>query len=126
MKVRRSHLTLFFLPMLLNACSRDIQQSDLPGSYRLEFNDGFATLELRPDGTFVQEVRQSNKNVIRTEGRWSFDSRHTRISLAPIYTVTQFNEGSGPHPASMPVERSIGGIEFVSDPDFNLAYRRIN
>lgn len=104
--------------MLVAGCS--VRQSQLPGTYELQFDGGRSVLEIKQDGTFSQEVVA--ERTFRLTGKWTFDGKYLRLS--PGFIVAQNNAGLQQDSVWLPVSRSWGTVDIETDPNFGLSYRK--
>ena len=67
----RSLVALGALILVLPACSLQVAESDVPGVYVAHFKSGTEKLQLRQDGSFVQEVLVGGVET-RNVGTWEY------------------------------------------------------
>ena len=78
---RLRHVCILALCVLSVACSLNVRQEDLYGTYTASYPFGKETLTLNRDGTFVQQVAVNGQAPVTAHGRWEFDSNGSRISF---------------------------------------------
>ena len=58
---------------LLFGCSKPVGPSDIPGVYEATLPTGFETLELKPDGEYVQHFKGKQGVESTVGGKWEFE-----------------------------------------------------
>jgi hypothetical protein len=101
-------------------------QKDILGSYVVRGATwGSAVLELREDGTFVEEATRMDGRKVRLEGRW--EAVGDRISRRPCLLMTRF-EIKEPNPDTGCSTSYYGyGLSHIAldiEPDAGVAYRK--
>jgi hypothetical protein len=96
------------------------------GLYALKAEWGESTLQLRNDGTFVEEAVLKNGDKKRVEGKWEHKS--SSVIREPCLSIT--HEGVAAQNIDVchnPVEKwLLTGVTEISvyDPDYGMAYRK--
>jgi hypothetical protein len=73
---------------LPKATEEKVTPADIVGTWRYpaEFGATTITLELKPDGTFVQTVRHGSGRVQTHQGTWVLEGSHPRLEvLKPVF-----------------------------------------
>jgi YD repeat-containing protein len=120
---------------LFSWCTPHFDRSDLVGVYERKYPSGTERLELREDGTFLQEVilkdPQDSTPVART-GTWTFDEQPQIVRIPgcmPVYGAGGINPTfrTDLSDCALPVERQ--GIFFgpiTLSGDANIALRKVD
>lgn len=120
-------LTVFclLLLILLKGCY-PATPANISGQYVARADWGESVLELRSNGTFVEEARLKNGNKQRTEGTWEyrFENKVAKILRKPCMRIDHLLiEKKDLDYCSQGVDHYItGNIEITVDPDFGFAY----
>jgi hypothetical protein len=101
------------------------KQTDLPGQYVVEGDWGKSVLDLRTDGSFVEEAMLKNGGTKRVEGKWKFMPRFN-VSRAPCLRIDHSGiaEDNWDGCNQSVNGYGIGHVEISLDPDFGVAYRK--
>lgn len=121
----------------LVSCRSAITTGELAGTYHLSGEGGAISLELLPNGDFVEHIRPTSGPVRMQRGRWefssrsiSFDSLWIPVEFAPDYVKkADSNAGNGPkytNPGSWSIkpERWFGKIVLSVFPDSNVKFEK--
>ena len=72
-------LGLFAIP----GCFYAMDNQEVEGSYIAEYEFGTDRLEIKPDGTYTQEIKlKADRTVLRGGGRWKYDEITHRVDRA--------------------------------------------
>jgi len=99
--------------VLVASWSPHFERSDLVGVYVAKYPSGTETLTLKPDGTFLQEVRLKeprHSTPVTRSGYWTWDESRQYLDLHDGMAV---NDGSGE--ISPTFQTGVGGGSFPLD-----------
>lgn len=111
--------------MLLTSCQASKQA--VPGHYYERFDWGEVTLDLRENGTFVEEATLKDGSKKRVEGKWTLVMRDTeqRVERGPCLALGYERLEKEPYSScGQSVQATFGGIEIPLDPDHGYAYAK--
>ena len=81
---------------LLMACSSDMPDSELYGTYVASYQNGTERVTLQKDGTFVQEVRlKGSETVTVNSGTWRRVSPSNRPDIVDLENCWGVGDGFG-------------------------------
>lgn len=127
--IPRWMITIIILLLIVGSVScYFVGRTSLPGRYRAYDEWGEAFLELSADGTSVETYKPKSGKEVQIRGRWSYDKSlgHWRKPCLGL----SHKEGYGGTPYGFCGISAHGyglrGVEIAIDPDFGLAYRKIN
>jgi hypothetical protein len=123
MLVKVIPLAVPLLLMLLTGCH--VTRQEVPGHYYERFGWGEVTLDLRENGTFVEEATLKDGTKRRIEGKWTFAVRNhqSRVERGPCLALGSDGLEKEPFGGCGESVRSIlGTIEIPLDPDHGYAY----
>jgi hypothetical protein len=114
---------LFVLVLYLTGCYSASKES-LPGRYTVKFDWGESTLELRKDGTLIEEATVKGGRKRRVEGKWSFKDRD--ISREPCLKMdhTGLDDELWPYCTDPARRWGPGVVEITLDPDYGFSYQK--
>jgi len=104
---------LVLVALFLIGVSPHFDRSDLVGVYVAKYPSGTETLTLKPDGTFLQEVRLKeprHSTPVTRSGYWTWDESRQYLDLHDGMAV---NDGSGE--ISPTFQTGVGGGSFPLD-----------
>jgi hypothetical protein len=67
------YVVLIVMLVLILACSKRINPSEVAGTYEAHHQNGVETLQLRPDGSYLHEFKSANGTTSDHSGRWKFE-----------------------------------------------------
>jgi hypothetical protein len=127
-----TRLTLLLLPVLLTGCSKAVPDSDLVGSYAVNYRGDTATLSLRTDHTYTHAVLVNGNKVEEQTSTWKTTQSKfgwTDIHLEKFVTAPTYrrNQGDKAEPLTWgpTIERTwLGKIELCFNSDVGYCYAK--
>jgi hypothetical protein len=116
-----------WLLLCLFACSWEVRDSNLAGTYRATTDWGSSTLILKADHTFAQSVTTKAGEARKIEGKWALNTSgpSNLITFLPYLWVSHEKRGERADAGYCSVDRTLfGGVEISADPDYGIAFRR--
>jgi hypothetical protein len=112
------------------ACFRRSRDADIVGTFQANPKWGTSTLVIRSDHTFEQTVSTSSGSFRRVEGRWELHTSTSGDSITfdqKYLSATHDEQGEEVDGAFASVNRGLfGGVEISADPDYGIAFRKVN
>jgi hypothetical protein len=118
-------LVVPLLLVLLTSCQ--VTSQSVPGHYSERFDWGEVTLDLRANGTFVEEATLKDGSQKRVEGKWTFAVRdgESTVERGPCLSLGYERlEKDVYSVCGQSVQSTLGSVEIPLDPDHGYAYRK--
>ena len=119
-------LILALLLILQIGCLAHVDKQDLYGHYEARTRNATATLILKRDMTYQQEVRFDNGDRVEAQGRWKYpsDLDDDKVELFDLYLL-ESDHVRRTHDYAIPVNKSLGIVELEQSPGTGISYRRL-
>jgi hypothetical protein len=127
--IRQRMLALFVLLLSISSAScYFVRPTSLPGRYRAYDDWGEAFLELRADGTTLEIYKPKSGKEVQLPGRWTYDKELGGWRQPCLGLSHEKGYGGTPYGYCGIHAHGYGlrGVEIAIDPDYGLAYRKIN
>jgi hypothetical protein len=129
---RRDSVRVFIvkvgLPLCLVGACYPGAARDVPGRYLAQAEWGQAVLDLRGDGTFVEEATLKSGTQRRVEGKWEYkrEGGVGKVFREPCLRIdhAEINDQDWPYCSEGVVRYLFGGVELEIDPDFGFGYQK--
>ena len=111
--------------ILILFASCEATKESVPGQYYERFDWGEVTLDLRKNGTFVEEATLSDGTKKRVEGNWTFVVRDgdSRVERGPCLSLGYERlEKETYEFCGQSIKSILGVLEISLDPDHGYAY----
>lgn len=125
MLVRIIGLPVPVLLILLTSCQ--VTSQSVPGHYAERFDWGEVTLDLRENGTFVEEATLKDGTKKRVEGKWTFVVRDAQpaVERGPCLSLGYERLEKDTYPfCGQSIQSLLGSVEIPLDPDHGYAYAK--
>jgi hypothetical protein len=116
---------VIFLLLCCTVACVSASMRDVVGNYRVENADGYATLALRSDMTFLQLIHFRDGRELTASGTWQFDISTRDVELQKVFSVAHDSLSLKVDVLVMPAEKTISGtVRLICDPDWDIAYKK--
>jgi hypothetical protein len=122
------------LAVWLWACSSDVTQSELAGSYEAKYQFGTQNLRLQPDGTYTQKLTLPTvEGAVSHAGRWEYSQARGLVILhEPLMFDDNFGKLNPQYRTpvdgswNLNVRKNLRGLTLTWNDDVGVTLRKVD
>jgi len=108
----------------LGACCNEVNPSQISGRYATRHQNGFETLDLHPDGTYMHEFTATNGTKSTSSVRWKWEPFEGEPKVALYDFTPRFPRSQSGGVVLLGVEKAWGRIRLYRSYDLDQYYAK--
>ncbi len=117
--------------LMVAGCAKQLERSDLVGTYVVNYSHGTETLILKQDGSYEQDYMGKDGKKLANTGTW--ETTGPSYGNVSLFNAMEFDDGHDRQNKAighigvreLPVSSFLGKMSLTIDPDSDANYKKV-